>query len=155
MSDDLYMDAHILSEQRTEKDDQIIIQKYSDLSDTDRGEDTVWSQDGETFYSEQDVIENLDFAEVDSVLVIYKGVKVHKKHDDYFSAYSIIEDAQESAFGDVGDFAEGYLDELSTRHIKQLQRLLINWLDKNVSQPLFYAVKDVTPIQITKLDIEK
>ena len=154
MSDDLYMDAHLLSKQSTEEDDQIIIQKYSALTEADRTEDTVWSEDGETFHSEQDIIESLDFPENDSVLVIYKGVKVSRKHNDYFNANSIIEDIQESAFNDVGDFAEGYLTELSLQDIKQLQYMLSKWLDKNAAQPLFYAVKNVTPIQITKEDIK-
>ncbi len=120
-------------------------------------QDVCYSADGEIFHSDLDgVMDDMwncqDNPKVGDKVTIYQGVTIHRNHKDYLDVTSIIEDMCCRAYDDLSDFTDGYLVELEGKLAKQFEKVILEWLDKNIPQPHFHGVKDVKEIEVTLRD---
>lgn len=71
----------------------------------------------------------------------------HPKTSEFFDANRIIEDAAEQAYGEVGEYAEGYGD-VPEEAIAELQELLDQWADKHCTVT-FWTVSNAKKMTVT------
>ena len=101
----------------------------------------VYSIDGENFKSWEEIEEEIKNKDIKE---IYEGEKVQKKHFDYIDGDDIIEMMTNRAYDDFDDFAENYCKELEEpEHKKEIEKLILNYLNKNVKQPDFFEVENI------------
>lgn len=113
----------------------------------------VWSKDDETFNCDSlgDLVRDYDLVAGDTV---YTGIAYHPSPSMFVDADDVIEYAQERAYDEFSDYAEGYLIGVTQEEKKKLDDFLVDWLKRN-SDIKFYSVKDVRPYTVTESDIEK
>jgi hypothetical protein len=81
----------------------------------------------------------------------YKGVVRKPEPSSLFNMDRMVEDMQEQAYDEYGEWAEDFAVRQSFR---ELELLIGDWLDKNVSIS-FFAVEDVEQREITKEMVEE
>lgn len=80
----------------------------------------------------------LEDGEIETVEV---GIKVPIYHKDLINLRYLTEQMEEYAYDMAEEYSESYLKDLTTEKAKELEELIINWLNENVKQPTFYQVK--------------
>ena len=55
---------------------------------------------------------------------------------------------KEQAYEIADEYAEDYLNDLTTEKAKELESLILDWLNKNIKQPNFFSVKNEKEITI-------
>lgn len=71
------------------------------------------------------------------------------KASEFFSADSLIEDAQTQAYDHGGEWAEDFGDDISKEAKAELERLISEWADKHVSVR-FWRCKDAKEVVVTE-----
>jgi len=111
----------------------------------------VYSRNGEEYYDLDTVIDDLrdcgDY-EVGYKAEIFEADLRQAKHSDFISAQRLIEDLQERAYDNHGEWSECYLEDVSEEKIKELEKLIISWFDLNAKKPTFYSVENDIKIQV-------
>lgn len=82
--------------------------------------------------------------------VIYSCEPQYAEHSDFFDAESVIYDADNRAYGEYQEHAELYLEKVTDEAKAELQRLLIDWANRNVAEPLFYHCSNIQPVTVTQ-----
>ena len=90
-------------------------------------------------------INELEFSPEDTIEI---GERVTVLHKDIFNLRDLIEDMQDNAYEMADEYAEDYLKDLTTEKAKELEDLILQWLNKNVKQPNFFNVKNEKEITI-------
>ena len=89
--------------------------------------------------------EELEFSPEDTIEV---GECVPVLHKDIFNLRYLIEEMQDAAYEIADEYAEDYLKDLTTEKAKELEDLILQWLNKNVQQPNFFTVKNEKEISV-------
>ena len=76
----------------------------------------------------------------------YVGEVVKIKMGNLICIDNIIEDIRETAYGEVGEVAEDYLDG---EDFTELERLIINWFKEKDLEPKFYQVVNEKHLEVT------
>ncbi len=126
-------------------------------------QDIYYSTDEETFnYESLDealcgIFECDDILNVGSVVTVYSGEPITNKASGYLSG-NLVEDMQERAYDDAGEFAEDYLSgagiEEQNELLKELSDVVDKWADKHKLQPTFYGIKNQKEISVKIINIE-
>ena len=74
---------------------------------------------------------------------VFKGKQKALEHKDFISISRFIEDIQERAWDECGEFSEDYLDDITPDAILGLDKLLLDWFNASAAQPKFYHVVDI------------
>lgn len=69
------------------------------------------------------------------------GIKVPIYHKDLIKLRYLTEEMEEHAYEMAEEYSESYLKDLTTEKAKELEELIVDWLNINVKQPTFYQVK--------------
>lgn len=86
---------------------------------------------------------------------VYRGEKIAQTHSMFVSGSSIIEDITNSACENGGEWSESYCSDLEKKeHMENIENLIVDYLNKNESQPSFYLVENVKEISIKQLKEE-
>ena len=89
--------------------------------------------------------EELEFNLTDTIEI---GEKVPVHHKDIFKLRYLTEEMQDDAYEIADEYSEDYLKDLTTEKAKELEVLILDWLDKNVKQPNFFTVKNEKEISV-------
>jgi uncharacterized protein YeaC (DUF1315 family) len=82
---------------------------------------------------------------------IYVSDRVIQEHKDFLSIDSLFEDMQDKAC-ELGEWAEGYLEDVSKEQKEELNKLVLNWFDKNISKPSFFLVENTKKITLEQFE---
>ena len=102
----------------------------------------TWSDDVD--YVEH-FIEELEYNLNDTIEI---GESVPVLHKDIFNLRYLKEEMQDNAYDIADEYSEDYLKDLTTEKAKELEVLILDWLDKNVKQPNFFTVKNEKEISV-------
>ena len=102
----------------------------------------TWTEDAD--YVEH-FIEELEFNLNDTIEI---GEKVPVLHKDVFKLIYLTEEMQVQACEIADEYSEDYLKDLTTEKAKELEALILDWLNKNVQQPNFFTVKNEKEITV-------
>ena len=102
----------------------------------------TWTEDAD--YVEH-FIEELEFNLNDTIEI---GEKVPVLHKDVFKLIYLTEEMQVQACEIADEYSEDYLKDLATEKAKELEALILDWLNKNVQQPNFFTVKNEKEITV-------
>ena len=110
----------------------------------------AYSLNDDEYYDSDCIIDLIEceYAEGDR-LTIYVAEKVKFTHLSFINGRELIENMQEAAYEDSGDYADGYLDDIDLNKIGILKKLIADFLDKNTKPITFYRVKKVKEMEIT------
>lgn len=111
----------------------------------------VWSKDCEYFNSDSlhEIIRDHDLKAGDQC---YFGTKDAPAASSFIDVDDIIEDAQNRAMDNYGEFAESFLDDVTDEAKKELGDFLSVWMDKNAAVR-FYLAHDITEYIVTEDDV--
>jgi len=117
----------------------------------------VYSFNEETFMDidslEDEIDERNSEDENIKVTHVYRGEKIVQYHADFFDADYVIEDMTNRAYETCDEYSDNYIQELEDKkHSQNIQKLVLDYLNKNVKQPDFYMVENVQEISIEELD---
>ena len=79
---------------------------------------------------------------------IYAGVPVQKNMSDYIDVDYMLDMAESNACDEVGEFAEGWLDYVTTPQRDELAEMITQWANKNHLQPKFQHVDEMEEIEV-------
>ncbi len=79
---------------------------------------------------------------------IYEGVPVQKYMKDYIDVDYMLDMAESNACDEVGEFAYGWLDYVTTPQRDELAEMITQWANKNNLQPKFQHVDEVKEIEV-------
>jgi hypothetical protein len=85
-----------------------------------------------------------------AVVEIFEGDAVAFTHKEFIRGDRIIEDIQELAYDELGEWQQDYLDDLAEdkEKVKQLNELLIKFITDNSKEPSCYKVINVKKIKV-------
>lgn len=109
-----------------------------------------YSTDEEVYHKDYEaVLEHFaECAEIGEKVSYFEGEVVQGDHSSYLtSCWSLIENMQETASEEAGEFSDGYLEDLSQEKQEELRLQVLDWLEKNAKQPNFFGVKNVQAIK--------
>lgn len=114
----------------------------------------VFSINNENYYDDVQYIlecfkENLELKE------IYVAEKIEIFHKDVLNESNIIslEETLEDNAIDLSEYGDNYLNDLNEIKRKELQEVILNWMNNNLTQPQWFNVKNIK--KITKLEFVK
>ena len=116
--------------------------------------DTVFSSNGEEYNDDADYIK--DNIENDTE-TIYVADKIEKTHSAYLNIDNLLESMADRAWDDANELAESYCDTLNKidkDHKKNIEKLIIDYMNKHISQPSFYHVDNVRKISVEQFKKE-
>lgn len=90
-------------------------------------------------------LEELEYTSEDLIEI---GEKVPVLHGDIFNLWHLTENMQDAAYELADDYAEDYLKDLTGEKAEELKTLILDWLNKNISQPNFFTVENVKEITV-------
>lgn len=97
-----------------------------------------------------DQLQDNDELQVGSVITVWEGDTV--PINVVPTADWLIEQMAETAHGQAGEFAEGYLLDVTSEQTAELQSglnsLVENWLNAHQLQPTFYTVENVKKLEV-------
>ena len=91
------------------------------------------------------VDDSIDDLELENIEI---GERVPVLHRDIFNLRYLTEEMQEQAYEIAYDYADDYLKDLTAEKAKELDVLILDWLDKNVQEPNFFNVKNEKEITV-------
>lgn len=110
----------------------------------------VYSVDGELF--EEDLCTVLDMADEGGLAKIHIGEAVMYQHSDFIDADLLIERAQENCHDNCHeDFSQDYLVDLKDSDVKELKKIICDFLDKRAAKPKFYNVVNVVEVDAEEM----
>lgn len=111
---------------------------------------TVCSFDGETYYELEEMVSMINNGEESEF--IYIGSKIEHSHKNFLDTDCVIEQMQDNA-DEVGEWAEGYLCDMTKEQKEDLKNTVLNWFNKNITQPSFFNVENSE--KLTMLEFQK
>ncbi|HIF9337682.1 hypothetical protein [Photobacterium damselae] len=81
-------------------------------------------------------------------VTIYRGEKVKKTFEEYFSIDALIEDMQNRASDDGGEFAEDYLEDITDEQQTELESVVLAWATKHNIKPHWFDIENVVTLTI-------
>jgi len=112
----------------------------------------IYSIDGEDFDEWDTITDMVDSDNEPGVkVVIFRGKPIQVKHIDHVLPVidTIIENIQQHAYDEDGDYAENYLTDLSDPKAIELANVIAEYLNEEIIQPLYHRVGEVEEITIT------
>jgi uncharacterized protein YeaC (DUF1315 family) len=99
----------------------------------------VYSLDGKTYYDYEEIISMIKDGEKSDF--VYVGNKIEHTHKSFLDTDCVIEQMQDNA-DEVGEWAEGYLCDMTKEQKEDLKNTVLNWFNKNITQPSFFNVEN-------------
>jgi len=99
----------------------------------------AYSFDGETYYDYEDIVAMIKNGEKSEF--IYVGNKIEYSHKSFIDTDCLIEQMQDKA-DDVGEWAEGYLCDITKEQKEDLEKTVLVWFNENVTQPSFFNIEN-------------
>ncbi|MEL0625045.1 hypothetical protein V6238_18375 [Marinomonas arenicola] len=101
-----------------------------------------YSHNDETFQSDlSDTYSEIESeSDIGDEITILVGMSEPKAHSDFVSIDDLIDGAQQRAYEYAPEHADDYLDDIDKEKRKELEKIVINWLNKNTEQPSFWGV---------------
>lgn len=116
-------------------------------------EEIVYSIKGEIFDTLKNILGELKNSDDENTTTIYRGVKIPYSHSNFIDGNNIIEDIVNSAYDAFDDMSDNYCAELEAEeHTKNLEKIVLDYLNKNVKQPDFFGVKDIEKVLLVDLE---
>ena len=107
-------------------------------------EDFAYSLNDEEFHDYDTIMDEInDGYESGEAVSVFYGSVVKVEHAGFINISRIIEDIQEMAYEEHGEWAEDYLFDMTKEKISDLDSVIKEWFKKNVNRPTFYTVKRI------------
>lgn len=111
----------------------------------------TYSRNEEDWYELEWVMDDLecDYQSGDEV-EIFEGDAVAFTHKEFINADRIIEDIQEAAYDEIGEWQQDYLEDLANNKDKmiELNKLLLDFITANSKAPTCYKVVNVKETKV-------
>ena len=82
--------------------------------------------------------------EIAGVYTLYKGEVERLSHANFLAVDVMIDGMKEEAYALVDNYADDYLEELTSADHRRLQKVITDWLDENAKKPEFHTIGKVT-----------
>lgn len=109
----------------------------------DNNKQYAFSLDGEKFEIDSEVIMD----KIKEHKIIYVAEQKRALHKDFINIDSLIENMQEAANFE-SEYADDYLEDFKEEHESELEKLILEYMDKNLAQPNFYEAVNIQEISV-------
>lgn len=115
----------------------------------------AWSTNNEDFrYSSLEDLIDSNSGELTVGQTVYVGDGRKPKMSEFCDANDVIELMQNRCYDIGGEYADGFMDDISVEEKQELNELLKNWMEKHVAID-FYTVHDVREYVLTEEDLQE
>ena len=116
----------------------------------------VYSLNEDDYNDLEDIENEIDEinSEYDNVKIdfVYRGEKVIQTNSMFVNGSDIIENITDRAYDSGGEWSGRYCEDLESKvHRDNIEKLVIDYLDKNGINPSFYLVENVKKIPIEEI----
>ena len=119
------------------------------------GELEAWSTNNEDFnYQSLEDLINSNSGELEVGQTVYVGDGKRPELSELCNADKVIELIEIRGCDIGGEYAEGFMDNISSEAEQELEELLKSWMEKHVTIN-FYTVHDVREYVLTENDLQK
>ena len=80
-------------------------------------------------------------------VTLVEGDEVPADHSQFVNGDRLIEELQERAYDEYGEYAEDYLVDVGD--VAELEALIVGWLNEHAKPPTFYRVDNMREISVT------
>ncbi len=81
--------------------------------------------------------------------IIYIGENQKITHKEFYRSVDIQENMLNRAYDEFDELADNYLDwKTNKEKFSELDKLVLDWLDKNIEQPTFYRIINTKEITV-------
>ena len=114
----------------------------------------MYSLNNENFYCYDDISEEIKVEGFDgSSNYIYVGEKVTYFHSQFVDGSSLVEDITNSVYDFDSDFSENYINLLESTNVSTgLEKVVLDYLNKNVEQPDFFGLVNIKKITLREFN---
>lgn len=106
----------------------------------------------ESLYEDYDSIFDQIEGEDGNREFVYVGEKIKQTHSNFLDIDSLFESMGKQAY-EVGDeWSEDYLDNELKEHKVNLEKIILEYMDKNITQPNFFLIKNVKKITVEEFN---
>ena len=109
----------------------------------DSNKQYAFSLDAEKFETDSEIIMD----KIKEHKIIYVGEQKRALHKDFINIDSLIENMQEAAAFE-SEYADDYLEDFKEEHESELEKLILEYMDKNLAQPNFYEAVNIQEISV-------
>jgi hypothetical protein len=115
----------------------------------------AWSTNNEDFnYSSLEDLMDSNSGELAVGQKVYVGDERRPKYSEFCDANDVIEMMQNRGYDIGGEFADGFMDDISPDAKTELDEFLKSWMEKHVAIN-FYTVHDVREYVLTEEDLRE
>lgn len=116
-------------------------------------EELVYSLDEENFMEIDEFLDRIEDEE-DDIEFVYIASKKTFKHSDFIDASDIIERVCNRAYDEVDDISDVYISCVEEKkHTEELQKIIEDYFNKNISQPNFYRCENIKKVHISEITL--
>jgi hypothetical protein len=112
----------------------------------------VYSRNEEDWYDLSETMASLeeDYKKGD-VVEIQQGESVQFQHDDFIHPAHIAEYIQNTAYDEIGEWQQDYLEDLvaDADKLQELKKVLVHFITNNTKPPACFKVVNVKNITVT------
>lgn len=111
----------------------------------------VYSLNDEEYTDLQGLMDQLyDSFPMGARVEVYEADQRQYTHDDFISTGRLIEQMRDSAYGEAGEHADGYMEDFYTvANAAKLHAVLFDFFTEHAKQPQFYTAVNAKKITIT------
>lgn len=112
----------------------------------------VYSLDNEYFCDIDEIISIVESDSTDeeiSSLTVYQGEKQSIPISYFVDGQSILEQISQGIYDEFNDYSDDYCDQIHNipkEKLKEFEDTVVNFLQKEVGEPPFFSVKNITEI---------
>ena len=108
----------------------------------------VYSLNEQDFYEAEEISLEIEYTN-DERECVYKGEKEPCYHSDFLEASDIIESMADRAYDYSPNYSDIYISGLEVKEVEEgLNKVVLDYLNKNASQPNFFNVKNIKKITL-------
>ncbi len=111
----------------------------------------VYSIDGVEYEDLDSIMDTINCdgdLKVGDEVEVKEATAVKAEHYSFVNGYNWIENFQERAYDEHGEWADSYLDDLNREKVEELEAPVVNWFNDNADAPTFYKVTDVKKVEV-------
>lgn len=109
------------------------------------GVNYVFSLNGEDYECDTDYIKE----NIANHNIVYVAKREDREHKHFIDVKTMLTDMQERADGE-SEWADDYLIDANKEHIKNIEELILGYMNENLTQPGFFTVENVQKISVAE-----
>ena len=94
--------------------------------------------------SVEEIIDNLEGDEK----YVYIGKTIKQNHKNFLDVDYLLEQMSDQAYDIGSEWTEDYLEGIDKNHKDNIEKMILEYMDKHIAQPNFYLIGEVEKVTV-------